>query len=72
MNGRKIFREYAQSLGKEAKEFVEIRTGWYDEPDVLVTKNNNRQLEETSFNYRNMVHWLINTNRIKDTLKDTQ
>ena len=24
MNGRKLYREYAQSQGREAKEFVEI------------------------------------------------
>lgn len=29
MNGRKLFREYAQSKGKEAKEFVEIKEDWY-------------------------------------------
>ena len=29
MNGRKLFREYAQSKGKEAKEFVKIEDDQY-------------------------------------------
>jgi len=38
MNGRRLFREYAQSKGKEAKEFVEIIGDFYAN-DTLVTKD---------------------------------
>ena len=57
MNGRKMFREYAQSKGKEAKEFVEIEEDY--NCDNLITKDNNGNLEKTSLNYKDVVHWLI-------------
>lgn len=60
MNGRKLFREYAKSLGKEAKEFVEIESDFYDQ-DTLITKNNKGETEKTSINYKNMIHWVIKT-----------
>tara|TARA_B100001059_G_C17713919_1_gene516956 strand:- start:734 stop:928 length:195 start_codon:yes stop_codon:yes gene_type:complete len=60
MNGRRLFREYAQSKGKEAKEFVEIKEDWYNQ-DTLVTKDNKGDLEETSINYKEMLHWIIKT-----------
>jgi len=58
MNGRKLFREYAQTQGKEAKEFVEIESGWYDD-DILVTKDNKGNLEKTAISYKEMVYWII-------------
>jgi hypothetical protein len=64
MANRKIFREYAKSKGKEAKEFKEIREDWYNQ-DTLITKNNKGELEETSLNYKDMVFWLINNNNFK-------
>lgn len=39
MNGRRLYRKYAQSKGKEAKEFVKIEADWYDN-DTLITKDN--------------------------------
>ena len=60
MNGRRLFREYAQSKGKEAKEFVEVKEDWYNQ-DTLVTKDNKGDLEETSINYKQMLHWIIKT-----------
>jgi hypothetical protein len=60
MNGRRLFREYAQSKGKEAKEFVEVKDDWYNQ-DTLVTKDNKGDLEETSINYKEMLHWIIKT-----------
>lgn len=63
MNGRKLFREYAQSLGKEAKEFVEIEKGFY-EHDALITKDNRGNHERTSIDYREMVHWIIKTKKL--------
>lgn len=58
MNGRRLFREYAKSKGKEAKEFVNIEEDWYN-CDTLITKDNNGQEERTSINYKEMVHWII-------------
>ena len=58
MNGRKLFREYAQSKGKEAVEFVEIETEFYAS-DTLITKDSNKNLERTTIDYRDMVHWII-------------
>lgn len=63
MNGRKLFREFAQSKGYEAVEFVEIIPGRFDELDTLVTKNSNGQAEHSSLNYRDMVHWIIKTKK---------
>ncbi len=60
MNGRRLFREYAQSKGKEAKEFVEIKNDWYD-IDILVTKDNKGNIEKCTINYKEMVHWIIRT-----------
>lgn len=62
MNGRRLFREYAQSKGKEAKEFVEIKDDWYD-ADILVTKDNKGNIEETTIRYKDMVNWIIRTKR---------
>ena len=58
MNGRKLLREYAQSKGKEAVEFVEIQQGFYSQ-DTLVTKDSNKNQERTNIDYRDMVHWII-------------
>ena len=63
MNGRRLFREYAQSKGKEAVSFVAIDTFQY-EPDSLVTKNSKGNTESTSINYRDMIHWIIKTKKI--------
>ena len=60
MNGRKLFREYAQSKGKEAVEFVEIVPEQY-EYDTLITKDKNGMLESTTINYKDLVHWIIKT-----------
>lgn len=60
MNGRKLFREYAQSKGKEAVEFVEIINNLYD-CDMLITKDSNGKTEKTIINYKDMVHWIIKT-----------
>lgn len=61
MNGRKLFREYAQSNGREAKEFVKIEDGWYGDPDTLITKDGEGREETTSIDYKQMMHWIINT-----------
>ncbi len=58
MNGRKLFREYAQSKGKEAVEFVEIQQEFYSQ-DTLVTKDSKKNTERTTIDYRDMVHWII-------------
>jgi hypothetical protein len=58
MNGRKIFRKYAQSLGKEANSFVEIKSQFYGQ-DSLITKDSKGRLETTTISYKDMVHWII-------------
>ena len=58
MNGRKLYRDYAQSKGKEAKEFVKIEEGWYN-IDILITKDNNGKEERTTINYKDLVNWII-------------
>ena len=62
MNGRKLYREYAQSKGKEAKEFVKVEEGWYNQ-DTLITKDNKGNIEETTIRYKDMVNWIIRTKR---------
>ena len=67
MNGRKLFREYAQYRNQEAKEFVRIEKvheyyGDYDE-DVLITKSNSGKEERTTIDYKDMVHWIIKTKK---------
>ena len=61
--GRRVFREWAQSKGKDAKEFVEIKQEYYD-VDVLTTKSNSGMIEATTINYKEMVHWIINNKKI--------
>ena len=60
MNGRRLFREYAQSKGLEAKEFVKVEDNQYNH-DTLITKDNNGFEEKTTINYKDMVHWIIKT-----------
>jgi len=62
MNGRRLFREYAQFKGKEAKEFVSVEKEWYAD-DKLTTKDNEGRIETTTINYREMVHWIIKTKK---------
>jgi len=70
MNGRRLFREYAQSKGKEAKEFVEIEYNWYDS-DTLLTRDSNGKLEKTSIRYKEMVNWIISNYTISDLKSET-
>lgn len=58
MNGKRLFRKYAQSLGKQAKSFVRIDNEWYSN-DTLVTIDNNNNIETTTIDYKEMVHWII-------------
>jgi hypothetical protein len=60
MNGRRLYREYAQSKGKEANEFVKIEEDWYNQ-DTLITKDNKGNEERTSINYKDLVNWMIRT-----------
>lgn len=60
MNGKKLFREYAQSKGKVAKEFVDIHPEYYD-TDILITKDDSGKLEETTIRYKDMINWIIKT-----------
>lgn len=59
MNARRLFREYAKCKhNKEAKEFVEIKDGWYS-MDTLITKDNIGREEQCIIDYKDMVHWMI-------------
>lgn len=60
MNGRKLYREFAQSKGKEAKEFDKIERGFYSQ-DTLHTKDNNGNSEKLSLDYEDVVNWIIKT-----------
>lgn len=63
MNGRKLFREYAQSRGKEAAGFIEIKEerDYYGDfiTTILVTQDSKGKLERTEFEYKDMVNWII-------------
>ena len=64
MNGRRLFRQYAQSLGKEAKEFdkiIEDRESYGSDDNILITKDNSGNIEMTRIDYKKMVHWIIKT-----------
>lgn len=58
MNGRRLYRKYAQSMGRDAKEFVKIEEEYYNN-DILITKDNNGKEERTSINYKDLVNWII-------------
>jgi uncharacterized protein YchJ len=59
MNGRKLFREYAQEKhNKEAKEFIRIENQWYSQ-DTLITKDNQGREEKCTIDYKDMVDWII-------------
>jgi hypothetical protein len=60
MNGRRLYRKYAKSKGKEAKEFVKIEEDWCNQ-DTLITKDNKGNEERTSINYKDLVNWIIRT-----------
>lgn len=60
---RKIFRAYAQSNCKEAKEFVELQSDMYQN-DTLITKSNSGAIETTSINYKDMLFWLFKNFKI--------
>lgn len=61
MNGRRLYREYAQSKGKQAKEFVKIEAGYFGEDDYLITKDNKGSEEKTCLDYKDMVNRIIRT-----------
>jgi len=66
MNGRKLFREYAQSKGKEAVSFVKIEIEGYGYGDHLYTKDSDGNTERTHLGYEDMVHWIIKTKKFKE------
>lgn len=58
MNGRRLLRQYAQSKGKEAVEFVGLEEEMYSY-DTLVTKDKSGNTERTSINYKDLFHWIV-------------
>lgn len=61
---RKIFRAYAQSQGKEANEFVELKSEQYNS-DTLITKSSDKTEERTSINYKEMLFWLFKNYKLE-------
>jgi len=57
MNGRVIYRKYAQSKGKEAKQFDRIEPEMYDY-DTLYTKDSQGREEKK---YKDLVNFIIRT-----------
>ena len=67
MNGRKLFREYAKSKGKDVKEFVKIEEDLFKfYPDVLITKDSSGDLNRTTLDYKEVVHWIIRTYNLEN------
>lgn len=62
MNGRKLFREYAQSKGYDAQEFIEIQQEFYSD-DTFVFRDSNRNQKSMTLDYRDMIHWIIKTKK---------
>jgi hypothetical protein len=70
MNGRRLYREYAQSLGREAIGFKELTTkhnyyGDYNQ-DVLVTYDSNGNEEKTEIEYKDIINWIIKTKKFEE------
>lgn len=63
MNGRRLFREYAQSRGVNAKEFIKIVPGRFGELDELVFKDSEGRTRTIDIDYKEMVHWIIKTKK---------
>jgi len=64
MNGRKLYREFAQSKGKQAKEFVKIESEPYVH-DTLITRDNRGDIEHTSIIYKEVVDWIIRNKKLQ-------
>lgn len=68
MNGRRLFREYAQSRGKEATGFIEIKKerDYYDDnrSTFLITQDRKGNLEKTLLDFEEMMYWLIKTKKL--------
>ena len=58
MNGRKLYREYAQSKGKQAIGFKEIIKD-YDGVATLTTYDSVGVEEKLIFSYQDLVNWII-------------
>ncbi len=58
MNGRKLYREYIKSLGKDCHEFVKIEEDWYD-IGILHYKTSEGVSETVNISRKLMVEWII-------------
>lgn len=65
MNAQALYRLYAQSKRKEAKEFVEIKKDLFERLDTLITKSNSGEIERTTLNYEDVVNFIIKKNLLK-------
>lgn len=58
MNGRKLYRLYAQSLGCDCKEFVSVEEDWDGFQD-LTYKDSVGDQHTCSISPIKMIHWII-------------
>lgn len=73
MNGRKLYRLYAQSLGADCKEFVSVEDDW-DGFQKLTYKDSKGCERTICISPIQMIHWIIRVfpnsalNEIKEKL----
>lgn len=63
---RQLFRRYAQSKGKEAVSFVELKEpyGYGETNRELITKDSDGYNESTQIYFEEFTWWLIKNNKI--------
>ena len=66
MNGRRLYREYAQAKGKEAKSFVSLTEEGYGYGGELITLDNKGVRETVYIDHKDMVNWIIRTKKFKE------
>ena len=65
MNGRRLYREYAQTKGMEAVGFKSITLDYYGDID-LITYDSKGKEEYTRFNGKAMIDWIIKTKKLQE------
>ena len=58
MNGRKLYREYLTYLGKDCKEFVELKQDWDGFLDIKY-KDSNSYPQTHCLNPKDMLDWIV-------------
>lgn len=57
MNGKRLYREYAKSLGLDCASFVKVEHAYYEE--ILHYKDSTGRNNTLTFTHEKMVHWII-------------